>query len=600
MMTKLREMTFIFIWILVIAFVALMVFEWGMDFTGIKRRSNVVGVIDGNKITIQEFQKALQNAYMQEKDRTGEEPDDNKMRQLRDQVWETYVQRILFAKEIKKRDIRVTDHEVFLNLSQNPPAELRQNPDFQTDGQFDMAKYREALQNPKNNWLPVENYYRETLPYQKLQGIITSAVVVTDEEVRADYMDKNLKAKIEYLQVPVSAFVKDSVSASEKEIKDYYQAHKDDYKVEEKRKLNYVLFSTDPSKEDTAKVYELANDILKQAKEGKDFSQLADEYSEDPSVTNNHGDLGYFEKERMVPEFSEAAFSAKPGEIAGPVKTQFGLHIIKVIDKKIVDGKEQVHAAHILLKFSPGALTIEDAQNNANTFAEQAQDEGFKVAADKLKYEVKQTPEFGQRNFIPGLGSMSSAIRWTFKADKNDVSRVYRNNQGYVVLELAEISPEGYRPLEDVRAMVKNRVEQQKRMEIAKEYAQTVQAKLAQNESFQEIAKAAEDDKAIYDSTAEFSMSQSIPKVGRAPAISAAAFTLEKGKVSQMIGTERGYYFIKIIKRDEFDEKAFESQRESLRSQLLNQKTQKFFSEWYENLKEKADIEDKRDQFFTS
>ena len=193
MMTKLREMTFIFIWVLVFAFVGLMVFEWGMNFTGLKGRSNLVGKIEGHKITIQDFQKEMQNAYIREKQQTGTEPDEEKMSQLRDQVWNSYIQRILYAKEISKRDIKVTDHELFLQIYNNPTPDVRQNENLQTDGRFDINKYHQALQNPNVDLSGLENYYRYMLPYQKLQEIITAAVMVTEEEVKAEYLAKNQK-----------------------------------------------------------------------------------------------------------------------------------------------------------------------------------------------------------------------------------------------------------------------------------------------------------------------------------------------------------------------------------------------------------------------
>jgi peptidyl-prolyl cis-trans isomerase D len=169
MMTKLREMTFIFIWILVIAFVGLMVFEWGMDISGLKGRSNIIGKINGNKITIQEFQQGVQNQYLQEKQTAGADLDENRLAQIRDEVWEQFIKRILFAKEINKRGITVTDGEIFTYITQNPqllPPAISQNENFMTDGKFDMEKYQQALNNPQNDWTPVENYIREVMPFQ--------------------------------------------------------------------------------------------------------------------------------------------------------------------------------------------------------------------------------------------------------------------------------------------------------------------------------------------------------------------------------------------------------------------------------------------------
>jgi peptidyl-prolyl cis-trans isomerase D len=603
MMTKLREMTFIFIWILVIAFVALMVFEWGMDISGIKGRSNVVGKIDGNKITIQDFQQAIQNLYLQERESTGNDPDAARMEQIRDQVWEQYIQRILYSKEIKKRHIVATDAEIFLQITEFPqglPPVISQNPNFMTDGVFDMAKYKEALRNPQVDWTPIENYVREILPFQKLQEIINASVMVTEQEIREDFIDKNQKAKIEYLYIPISAFAKDSIAVTEKEIERYYKENKDDFKIEEKRKLNYIIFSTDPTAADSQKVRQLALDIKADAIAGEDFAKLADEFSEDPSVRNNHGDLGYFERDRMVKEFSDAAFSAKPGDIVGPVKTSFGLHLIKIHDRKVEDNQEKIHASHILFKYTASAVTIEEASNLANNFAEVAREDGFRISADRMKYEVSQTPEFTEGNYIPGFGQMSTTVKWTFESEINDVSNVYRTSRGYVVFELANIFPAGYRPLDEVKNICKTRIEQEKRKNLAKEYATLVQQKLDENPSLEAIASSDMANTVVYDSTAQFMKSQSIPKIGFSPEILAAAFTIDPFEISLPIETDRGVYFIRVVERTEINEEEFKQQRNSIRMQLLNQKSQNFFNKWYEELKEQADIEDNRDLFYAS
>ena len=208
MMTKLREMTFVMLWILVIAFVGLMVLQWGADITGTKGRSNVVGKVEGQKITIQEFEKALAQAREAEVDKTGKSPDFDRSKAIQDEVWNSFVQRILLTKEIQDYNIQVTDREVALFILNNPLPELQQNPNFQTDGKFDMQKYRDAVLNPQNAraWIGVERYVQQTLPFQKLQELITSSAIVTEEEIKYDYMQKNMEAKIEYLNIPINAF----------------------------------------------------------------------------------------------------------------------------------------------------------------------------------------------------------------------------------------------------------------------------------------------------------------------------------------------------------------------------------------------------------
>lgn len=601
MMTKLREMTFVILWILVIAFVGLMVLEWGADITGSRGgRSNVVGKIEGHKITIEEFERALAQAREAEVNNTGKSPDFDRSKAIQDEVWDSFVQRILLGQEIEKYNIQVTDREVALYILNNPLPELQQNPQFQTDGKFDMQKYRQAVMDPNNAraWLPVEQYIRQTLPYQKLQMIITSSAMVTEEEIKYDFMQKNMEARIEYLNVPISSR---KIDVSEEEIKDYYDKNKNEFKLDEQRRVNYVLFSTNPSAEDTNRTYLLANDLLKQAREGEDFAKLADQYSEDPSVEKNHGDLDYFEKKAMVPEFSDAAFSAKVGEVVGPVKTRYGLHIIKVFDKKVVNGQEEVKASHILLGFTASGKTVDEAVSLSDGFREMAVNDGFQMAADQMRLEVKQTPPFTNDKFIPGLGSLPTVVEWVFSEKLNDISTVHRVSQGYAVFQISEIKPEGYRPLEDVKSICQSRIEQEKRMAQSKERAEMLLNKIhaeGDGVSFSQIAAEDTSKAVVYDTTANFKYNISMPKIGRAPAIVAASFSLPIGKISNLLESHRGYYIIRVLSRSEFNKDAFARQHDDSKKRLLNQKKQQIFGQWYAQLKEKADIEDNRNLFY--
>ncbi len=597
MMTKMREMSFIFLWILVFAFLGLMVLEWGADITGRTRQENIVGKVDGRKITIEEFNQVLQNAYENERQRLGKELEDADYKRIQDEVWENFVQQILMDKEIERLGIQITRREVAYHSVHNPPQIFQQIPQLQTDGKFDIQKYRQALRDPQFE-ANVVTFVAQNLPYQKLIDRITVSVMVTEQEVKDEFMRENMRARIEYLGVPISRIDFKSIQVSEEESRRYYEDHKEDFKVEEKRVLRYVLFPTLPSKQDTVNVYRLAQELIEEARAGADFSKLADTYSEDPSVRNNHGDLGYFKKSDMVPEFAEAAFSAKPGEIVGPVKTQFGLHIIKVVDKKREEGIDKVRAFHILLKFTPSALTIDDARDEANLFAEIASEDGFEQAAEELKREIKTTPPFVKRNFIPGLGQLEGAVTWAFRANVGDVSEVYRTTNGYVVFELTEIQAEGYRPFEEVKNICKNRVISEKRKALAREYAEKIGNSIAAGKSFAAIVEADTSGKVVHDSTGFFKYGAPIPKLGLSVDINAAAFALPMGKASNLLESPQGYYYIRVLERTDFDEKQYAQQREFIKQRLMQQKQFQVFQSWYEQLKAKAEIEDYRYRFF--
>ncbi len=598
MMTRLRNMSMAFLIILVLAFVGLMVFQWGMDFSGMKGRSTTVGKIDGKKISITQFQKAVQQAYLAEKQKTGKEPDEQRMQQLRDQVWESLIQQILFDREIKKHKLKFTDKELAMYIMNNPPQELQKNPNFLTDGKFDMAKYQAALRNPQINWKPIEDYYRSFLPYQKLQGIVTLAATVTEQEVRDEFMRQNMKARLEYLEAPVAGFSKEKFTFSDAELQKYYEDHKEDFKVEERRKLNYVVFSTQPTARDSARTYRMAEDVLKEARQGADFAKLADENSEDPSVQSNHGDLGYFTKDAMVPAFANAAFSGKPGDIVGPVKTRFGLHIIKIVDRKREKGVLKVRASHILLKFEAGADTKETARYKAKNFKETAEQKDFNFAADEVKAHINQTPDITKGIYIPGFGNLPHVVKWAFKADKDEISEVYRTPRGYAVFQVAEIKPKGYRPFSEVKSIISNRMSLEKRKALARAYLEKFAPEVQQGKSFEAIAK--EDTAKIlrHNTTAEFALGAVIPGIGISNEIMAAAFKLPLKKVSRIMMTNRGAYFVRPIKRTPFDSSAYASQYQAIRNRLLQQRQQQVFIKWYNHLKENAHIEDNRDLFY--
>ena len=129
-----------------------------------------------------------------------------------------------------------------------------------------------------------------------------------------------------------------NLKISDEEMKKYYEEHKVDYYKDEV-KASHILISTvdDNGKElsETKKkeAKKKAEEVLKKAKSGEEFSELAKEYSDDPGSAANGGDLGYFTKGQMVQPFEEAAFSLKSGEISGLVESEYGYHIIKVYDK---------------------------------------------------------------------------------------------------------------------------------------------------------------------------------------------------------------------------------------------------------------------------
>ncbi|OCC15893.1 Peptidyl-prolyl cis-trans isomerase PpiD [Dissulfuribacter thermophilus] len=165
-------------------------------------------------------------------------------------------------------------------------------------------------------------------------------------EMKLD-QDPQVKKRLEDLKNALLAqefskrFIEDKVTISDEEVKAYYEKHKDQFTQREQVKARHILVKVPAGANEDAwkKAKKKALDIKARAEKGEDFAKLAKEFSDDPGTKDRGGELGYFGKGRMVPEFEKVAFSLEPGVISDPVKTIFGWHLIQVEDKKAAQVK---------------------------------------------------------------------------------------------------------------------------------------------------------------------------------------------------------------------------------------------------------------------
>ncbi|HES59753.1 MAG TPA: hypothetical protein ENO18_04905, partial [Caldithrix sp.] len=510
-----------------------------------------------------------------------------------------FIQRTLFEEEMDKLNITVSDSEIVYQIYNYPLEDFKRAPVFQTDGIFDIQKYRAALGDPNIPWMQVEEIYRQQIPFIKLQNIISNTVRVTEQEVLDAFNRDNIKVKVEYLGITASLFNKSDEEVTDSEVKDFYNEHKDDYKQNEKRELSYVLFPVQTTAEDTNRIFSDFDEIKKRLASGENFNDLALIFSMDPSVQSNQGDLGYFEKGDMTKRFSDAAFAAKAGEVVGPIETEFGWHLINVEDKKVEDGKEKVKASHILIKVMPSRTTEDNQEYNASMFSEEAKESGFAAMAERDTMTVEKTGLFEEGSgFVPGIiGRNPAIVNFAFASKLNDVSGVYRIDQGYIVLAVSQIQPEGYQDIESVRNRIEGRIRLEKAKERAKAYAITLEPKVKSEISFKSIADSDTSKKVQYNTTNMLTINGIVPGLGRSVEFMASAFAMEVGERSDMVETDHGYYYLHLLEKTSFDSAAFNNQKDTISRRLLNDKRNQIFANWYTSLKENADIVDNRKMF---
>jgi peptidyl-prolyl cis-trans isomerase C len=175
-----------------------------------------------------------------------------------------------------------------------------------------------------------------------LRQIVTSMVIA--DQAKKDGLDKQASVKenmkllidnfltIEYLDMEVARKVK----VEDKEIEQYYEDNKARFEMPERIKVSHILIQVKKTASDMERKEAKARmeKVLQRARAGEDFAKLATEFSEDPGSKKRGGDLGFFSRGKMAPEFESAAFALKTGEVSDIVQTNFGLHIIRLDEKK--------------------------------------------------------------------------------------------------------------------------------------------------------------------------------------------------------------------------------------------------------------------------
>lgn len=234
-MQQMRENTKWIMLVTALAFVGLMIFQWGMDLSGrssAQLSGGEVGSVNGEPIMYQEYQAVVNQLYAQAS-AAGQTVSWAQQQQLEQAAWDQVVMQRLVSQELERRGIQVTDAEVAQAARYEPPPEFRNQPAFQTDGQFDPEKYYAFLSSPTTDadlLLQLEAYYRDAIPQAKLFNQSTAGLYVTDNELWRMWRDQNERARIHYIAFDPKALVpENAVTVSDAEIRRYYNEHKDGF-----------------------------------------------------------------------------------------------------------------------------------------------------------------------------------------------------------------------------------------------------------------------------------------------------------------------------------------------------------------------------------
>ena len=386
---------------------------------------------------------------------------------------------------------------------------------------------------------------------------------------------------------------------------DASQNNIEDYKQPEMRYMKYVKWPIVSSYNDSLRIKLEAENLMYRIKQGENFADIANAYTEDPS--NNivgsdvlkGGMLGWFGKGQMVSEFDKAAFETNKGDLVGPVLTNFGYHVIKINDKRTLeDGTEQVNASHILLSISPGKDTESDLRDMASIFSLDAQESGFAELADSLGMVIGDASGVQKESiFIQDIGVARDAVRFAFNSNLGDISDVVSNDNYALIFYLDSISEEETMSFDSVKEELEVEYLAAAKKENIKNIAQEISKDFNDGAvSLSDISKDNPDFEYVSEDSGN--LVGSFESIGKSNYLAGALLNANANDTFGPLPTIRGQAFIKVLEIDEINESDFEEKKESLKFSLIIQRQNLIWGHWLQALRDESDIEDYRFDFY--
>lgn len=619
------------LWLVVALFVGYIFTDFG---GGLGQRGgggagdNVAASVGKQQVTMEEFErhyKRLESLYRQI---YGEQFTSEAARQmgLPLQALNQAVSQKILLEEARRMGLAATDEEVRDRVLQEPAFKDAQ-------GRFvGEERYAEILRGARYpSAAAFEAELRDEILVQKLMDIMEANLFVSDQEVEKAYRDQVERARIRYVQLPRARFAQGETTAmvAAPEVKDYFEKHKSEYRLPEQREAAYLLLDQNQLSA-SAKVDDKAlrdyyqqhqdefsrpeqvharhilvdtkgrSDAEAQAKiaaakarlaKGEAFAAVAREVSDEPAAKTSGGDLGYFGRGQMIKEFEDAVFGAQTGALIGPIKTQFGYHLIEVLEKKPAGTQPFEEVREMIRQRLSTEQTAQAAESRAKALAKKVADAKPK-SADALKalatpaegVTFAETGPFGKNQPINGLGYAPAFANAAFALQKGGVSEAVQTPAGWTVLYLKDVKAPRLPELKDVEPQVRNALVRQKQQELALQ--QLRQAK-ASGQTLDQIAAGMGLE--IKESS-EFGAQGAIPGIGANPELAKAALALSTGQMGDPVSDAQGALLFEVKERKSWDPIQFAAAREQTRDSLRRQKLNDLQSALLEQRRREMDV----------
>jgi peptidyl-prolyl cis-trans isomerase D len=521
------------------------------------------------------------------------------------QVLDQLVFKRALEMEAERLGIQVTDQELSDRIKQILPTAWNGDT-WLKDKYANEVETRTGMPVPE-----FESFLRDQMLQERFHQLVTDAITVTPEEMQREFLRRNEKVQIEYVLVKpsdlaatikptdaeLSAYftkhaaqyqvpekrsaryalldlnrLRGTTQVTDAALQAYYNSHIDDYKVPDRAHVEHILFKTvGQTDAEIAETRQKAEEVLKKAKSGANFEDLAKKYSEDPGSQAKGGDLGWIVEGQTVPEFQQAAFTLPKGSISDLVKTQYGFHIIKVLDRETAHTKSFDEVRNTIMpivlddKVNAEANKISD---DMATAIRQSNHQSLDDLAKKFNLELGETALASASDPVSMYANSPEVRAAVFQLRPGELSQPIESPQGFLIVTPKDVVPAHQGTLAEVHDRVLADYQQEKSLELAHSKADEL-AKLAQGgEAFDKAAKSLD----LVSKTSEsFARTGSVPDIGSGDLVE-SAFTMPVGQVSSPKQINGGWLVYRVAGHEPAIQNAMILQSDQIRQQLLQAK----------------------------
>jgi peptidyl-prolyl cis-trans isomerase D len=541
------------------------------------------------------------------------------------QAAEALILRQAILVEADRLGLRATNEDVLDEIQHG-----RYGPTFFPGGKFVGEQQYQAILQANDLSVPqFEQNVKNEILGQKLQGLITGSVLVSDSEVHQEFEKRNTKVKFDYAVLRKDDLLK-QIHPSEAELKAFYERNKATYNnsIPEKRKIQYVVLDLEKIQAQTpvthddlqayynqhreeyrvpdqvnlrqiviktplpatdgkvdpkglAEAQNKAEDVAKQLSAGAKFEDLAKKFSEDPSGKTG-GSIGWVQRGRLPAEVEKAAFSLAKGANSGVINAGYAFVMIHVEDRQEAHVKPldevQAQIEPIIKQEKAGRA----ADNQATALLSLARNQGLQTAAAAKGLQVVATDFVSRNDSLAGIGNAPQFMDAVFNQNEKSPPDQVQLPQGYAIFQVTAIKPPATPSFDEIRSRVESEFKNEK---VAALLSQKTQELSDRAKAEHDLKKSAKELNATLKTSDDVLPDGQVPDIGSMTGGASVAFNMKPGEISGPINNGNTGIVLALVDKQAPPEQDFDSKKDQIRDSLLQAKQAQMFELFASNLR---------------